>query len=32
MLTHVMWSALMLRHLPPLFTGRHTEERVTAGV
>jgi membrane protease YdiL (CAAX protease family) len=27
MLTHVVWSALMLRHLPPLFARRLAEER-----
>jgi membrane protease YdiL (CAAX protease family) len=26
-LTHVVWSALMLRYLPPLFAGRLAEER-----
>ena len=30
MLTHVVWSALMLRYLPPLFTRGLAEERVTA--
>ena len=27
MLTHVVWSTLMLRHLPPLFADRLAEER-----
>ena len=27
MLTHVVWSALMLRYLPPLFARRLAEER-----
>jgi hypothetical protein len=27
MLTHVVWSALMLRYLPPLFADRLAEER-----
>jgi membrane protease YdiL (CAAX protease family) len=27
MLTHMVWSALMLRYLPPLFTRRLAEER-----
>ena len=31
MLTHVVWSTLMLRYLPPLFTRGLAEERVTAG-
>ena len=30
MLTHVVWSALMLRYLPPLFTRWLAEERLTA--
>jgi uncharacterized protein len=30
MLTHVVWSALMLRYLPPLFSRELAEERVTA--
>ncbi|MGY1753427.1 CPBP family intramembrane glutamic endopeptidase [Blastococcus sp. SYSU D01042] len=29
MLTHVVWSALMLRYLPPLFTRRLAEERIS---
>jgi len=29
MLTHVVWSALMLRYLPPLFTRRLVEERIS---
>ena len=32
MLTHVVWSTLMLRHLPPLFARGLAGERVTAGV
>lgn len=28
-LTHVVWSALMLRYLPPLFTRRLAEERIS---
>ena len=28
MLTHVVWSALMLRYLPPLFVDRLAEERL----
>ena len=31
MLTHVVWSTLMLRYLPPLFTRGLAEERVTPG-
>lgn len=27
MITHAVWSALMLRYLPPLFAGRLAEER-----
>ncbi len=30
MLTHVVWSALMLRYLPPLFTRGLAQERVAA--
>lgn len=29
MLTHVVWSALMLRYLPPLFTRQIVEERIS---
>jgi hypothetical protein len=32
MLTHVVWSALMLRYLPPLFTRGLADERVTSAV
>ena len=28
MLTHVVWSALMLRYLPPLFASQLAEERL----
>ena len=31
MLTHVVWSTLMLRYLPPLFTRGLAEERGTPG-